>query len=707
MRLSPVVACALVLSGCFGSCLPTRPADDAGTGSGPEEPGLLGDADADAGFNAVAERSSATRLREAFEQGELDQPTLALYHLLSHVAPSRLPAQFAPVGAEPPADFALMRQAIEGAASYPADQRAIIEALTAPEGDGRFFSFASGAGMRGCFEAPRAGLATAPIISTRHFEYRVVLGTAATDPNPQATADAFATLVGAALAAPMRNDGLVTGDFALSEYFDRVYEKYAELGYVAPVAAGARVVVYFTNCDGFSEGAFAEPNTRRIFASHKFSVLDPQLSKVVLPHEIFHLFELEAPDHANLHYQWPFEAMAVAMEHLVSPKVMRWSGVPAPGTLLPEIFTPMNRRFLCPEEPMHSDNAGVCKRGAAPSQAFPGRDRKLYQGSYSRFVYFLWLERRNGLASLRAFWTNFANAGGDPRDTILDEALADFELALLGDEPPRESFKREDRTRFTHPGAGLDPPVRARHRYTFAAEAPFLQRGVGHAADTTPGSESEPRLLDGTGFPLAPGATWRLFVEEPRPPALTPTASSVVWQAVPSALVRVRPVDPDPAKLRGLRPLDLMDLSTSRGWLLLSPTDRQTVLTFTNPTRASPITTRFGVTAGPECHSQCVAWLRPQIAPCCPESCRDSGPECVPECQADTAMQSDLATNKCGELCNADDEPWNQKLLGSGYESYAQKLCEGSTVPACFRAASGLVPFVKQPMTCTQIFGLE
>jgi hypothetical protein len=699
----------VVVSGCFGSCQRGLAPLDAGTGTGPEEPGLLADDDADAGYHEVAARSASTRLWEAHARGELDQRTVALYHLLSYVAPSQLPPEFAPGEVEPPADFSLIRQALAAYATYTPEQRATLDAFIAPQGDGRFFNFAAGAGMPGCFDAPRGALVTANVVTTRHLDFRVILGVSATDPTPQATADAFATLIASALAVPITNQGLVSGSFALSEYFDRVYEKYVELGFTAPVAAGARVPVYVTNCEGFSEGGFAEPNTRRIFVSHKLSLLDPQLSKVVLPHEIFHLFELDAPDHPNAHYQWPFEAMAVAMEHLVSPGVMRWSGIPAPGTLLPKWFTPMNRRFRCPEEPFHSNNVGVCRRAATPASAFPGRSGVLYAGSYSRFVYFLWLERRAGLSSLRSYWSNFANAGGDPRGTIEDQALADFELALLGDGPPLQSFKPDDRARFTQAGSGLDQPVRARLRYTFAAEAPFLQRGVGHAADTTPGSSVEPTLLDGTDFPLQPGATWRVFVEEPRPGALVaPTASTLVWERTPSAILRAHPAKPD-SPTRELVPLELLDLTTTNTFFFLSPSHRQTVMTFTNPPSAtSPITSRFGVTSGPECYSQCVAWLQPQVAPCCPESCRGSdSPTCVPECQAATDLHFDMASSMCAELCNADDDPWGSKLAGSGYESYAQKLCMGSTVPACFNASSGLVPFVKQPMSCTQIFNLE
>lgn len=701
-------------SGCFNLNLTScagAPVVDAGvTPEPPEEPGLEGDPDADAGLDTVAQTSADTRLWAALERGEIDEKTLALYHVLSWVAPSHLPPAFARSDVEPPASPQLFRQAMQSIASYTPEQQALLTAIMVDPSDPRFLSFAMGFGSPGCVEAVKRGaFATGTPITTRHFNLEVYVGVPIADPDPQAAADQLRAQIAAHLQDPVTTTGLVAGTTTFGEYLDRVYDKYVELGFPAP-RGGARATIRVFDCDGFQEVAYADLNKNEVTVSRGLGFLDPQLSKVVLPHEIFHLFEVEAPDHPNKHYWWPFEAMATAMEHLIAPEVMRWSGIPAPGSLaaMRSWWTPMNRSFLCPEEPFHSVNHNVCKQAAAPSADFPGRSRSLYPGSYSKFVYFLWLAKRSGLGALRSFWVGYAGASGDPRGEILDSALSDFQLALLGDVPPEQSFEPRDRNRFVERGAGLDLPVRSRARYTFAAEAPFLQRGWGHAADVVQGSAAAPTELVGETFPLQPGATWRLFVEEPAPPAeLTPTASTVVWDTNGSPKVRAHPVDGAAQGTPRFVPLPLVDLTTTDTWFLLAPDHRRTVMVFTNPVMASPLTARFGVTSAPECFRRCVGWLRPQVAPCCPTECEGQDADCVRNCQDDGDMHTDRANSMCLELCNVDDTPWSIRLMGTGYDSYAQALCATTLVPACRSAPAGLVPFTGQPMNCRQIANKE
>jgi hypothetical protein len=215
-------------------------------------------------------------------------------------------------------------------------------------------------------------------------------------------------------------------------------------------------------------------------------------------------------------------------------------------------------------------------------------------------------------------------------------------------------------------------------------------------------------MLDGLGFPLQAGATWRLFVDEPtRPEQLTPTFSSVVWETSGNAMVRAHSVPQTGSAVRRFVPLPLIDLSTTDRWFLLAPDHRQTVMVFTNRQLSSELTARFGVTSGPECFRQCVPWLVPQIPPCCPTECEGSAPDCVPQCRSDTNAHTDRANSMCADLCNVDDTPWSSRLMGSGYDSYVGALCATSLVPVCSTAPAGLVPFTGQPMNCTQITNRE
>lgn len=695
----------------------TASGGDGGSAPGDAGPGfdggtLGGEADGggeprnEAALEAMLTRSSEAKLQEALDRGELTTGLAALYHVYARHAPHLLPAAYATEATDAPAPtFAWSKVALASRASYTPEQQANLDAIFARPGTPQFRNF----NVAPPADTPRCIATLAPnserllVMETQHFSYFVLASTAAAAGGDlAATIAPIAARLTTALEAPIANEGAVSGSFSLKNYFEAVYAYYVASGFTPPTslpevqANGGKVPVYAFGCGTLGEDAGAEP-IGNMYVSIKLAFEDPALKKVVLPHELAHLFTADAPT-AGAHVSWPFEAMATALEHLVSKEVRRWSAVKAPGTTLGGYFTGMNRSFACPEEPFHSSLRGRC-RTAIGDTTFPGRLQGRYQGDYSKFVFFLWYYRQHGSVprALSSWWQQYVGAGGIPHTLVSAAELSDFQLALLGDVAGQpKAFDPEDRARFDAPAADLDfaPPLRQRYTFRFEDElfVPNNYRLAGVAS-----SSQEPKVPDTRPFPLKPGATARILVEIPALPLMPafPGLPTVTWQDEgPTPVRKVHYVGGSAGfPNRSFIPWDAAEAEIDASTFGISPTaTRNLLVVLTSPPSpgGGDLRTRWGVSLGSQCAELCALRYQDQRLGCCGTVCARAPYEgCTADCRdahADPRAESDF----CIEYCTGTGENYSQLFSGDPYASAAAKICgAGEVAPT---TPSGLVP---------------
>lgn len=484
-----------------------------------------------------SETSSEERIQEALEQGQLDQKRAALYELLAQFSPERLPPEYysaTPLGGLP--SIVPMRIAKANLDLYSATERAAVEAMLASPDDPEWLVFPpdmvvqnAGAGGGTCRSAfvtpsPSARVFDTPI-DTAHFRIKVVAPASAT----AADKTDLVKRLKAGLASNTPGVG-GSGSVAFGDYLDKVYEYYLNFqgmkdpgSLAGPAANGGRIPIYVALCDGQTNDAFAEPNDGYIFVSVGIGFEDATLRRVVLPHEIFHVFQnaYDIPA-TSRDWSWVGDASAVEAEDLVAPDVRRWSGAYASSPLLPAGFAnPMDRSFQCPEEPLHTDYLGRCKHRTDSG--------KHYAGAYSKFVVFKFLIQNYGLR-MGEFWTKLKAAGGDPRGLFDDQSIGQMQLALLGDLAGRNPyFDSGDRAAFFTAGTtSVDLPASNPDRYTYRMDPGAYGKSVAYRIAPSMDSSLSQTLkrLDNSSQPIQPGGgTQRILLEVPDAIASMPPGS--------------------------------------------------------------------------------------------------------------------------------------------------------------------------------------
>jgi len=652
-------------------------------------------------------RSAAAKIEAALEDGGLDLPHAALFQQYAVFAPHLLPPGLRAepdATLPPPGDHAWAEIVNQSRATYTAVEQQNLRALHAFPGSADFRNFGDAApptGNRCAATLNNADAARVFVAETRHFTYHVV-GTAQTGNGLTAAGarDALVDRLNAALLAPIVNRGAVGSASYLADYFDAVFDFYVSIGLPAP--AGKIPVTVF-GCDGMAEDG-AELDSE-IFMSIKLGFEDPSLRHVVLPHELAHVFQ-EGTAVQDWHQAWPVEALAVALEDVVARDPKRWSAIPAPDTQLPEWFQAMNRSFRCPEEPFHSVNVRECRTrrgsgGQLRAPALDGRSEVLYPGSYSKFVFFKWHQRKMGGAPavLASWWAQYRSLRGFADGMVPAAELADFQLALLGDEYGRQTwFEDEDRARFNAPAARLDLDPRRRLRYTYRFEEEKYWPNKGRVAPPVEASFGAPKVPDNTTYPLVAGATQRIVVELPRFPSMEtfPGLPSLVWQySGPQPQLRFHYFDgPAKSPSRFYLKFEAETATDAEQMLYLSPTAPKTlIVTATTPPAmgTGSITLKWGVTMGATCVNQCGRAYDAAFDACCPRQCEGTGDErCVPDCQQPGPYERSF-TDFCAGYCFGRRDSYPVVFAGDAHSTAAPKICAAAGIAACDAVASGLV----------------
>ncbi|MBK7859804.1 MAG: hypothetical protein IPJ65_14515 [Archangiaceae bacterium] len=654
-------------------------------------------------------RSASAKIEAALEDGGLDLLHAALFQQYAVFAPHLLPAELRSepdATLPPPAAHAWSVIVQQSRAQYTPVEQQNLRALTALPGGADFRSFGDAApptGSRCAATLNNADAAPMFVAETRHFRFTAV-GTAQTGGGLTAeqARDALVTRLNAALLAPIVNRGAVPSQQRLADYFDEVYDFYDRIGFDAPAGAG-KVPVRVFACEGMAEDGAERDG--EIFMSIKIGFEDESLRHVVLPHELVHYFQ-EGTPMPEWHQAWPIEAMAVALEDVVARDPKRWSGIPAPDTQLPEWFNAMNRSFRCPEEPFHSVNVRECRtrRGYGEqlrAPALEGRTELLYRGDYSKFVFFKWYLRKAGGAPavLGAWWAQYKSLGGFSEGMVTAADLADFQLALLGDEYGRQTwFEDEDRARFNAPAARLDLHPTKRLRYTYRFEEEKYWPNKGRVAPPVEASFGAPKVPDNTTYPLVAGATQRIVVEIPRFPSMEtfPGLPSLVWQYTgPKPELRFHYFDgPAKSPSRFYLKFEAETATDAEQMLYLSPTAPKTlIVTATTPPAmgTGSITLKWGVTMGATCVNQCGRAFDAAFDACCPRQCEGTDDEsCVPDCQEPGPYERSFS-DFCAEYCFGRRDSYPVVFAGDAHSTAAPKICSAAGVDSCADVASGLV----------------
>lgn len=537
---------AAAVSGCFGVDHASQGdtlADmaDARDGQPGDDAGLADLADGDAVVGPSAEPSSGELIAEARSSGVIDEKTAAYLDLLAQFSPDRLPQEYqaqSPLSALP--SVVPMRIARAHIDEYGPTEKAAIEAMLARPDDPLWLVFPpdmevqnAGAGAGSCragFSTPAAAArVVGKVADTKHYRINAVAPAGATDADKASlmkrVADGLKSLTpGVGGTAPV----------PFGTYLDQVYDVYAtdhkmkEPKLMPAVAAnGGLIPIYVAMCDGQTNDAFAEPNDGYIFVSVGIGFEDATLRRVVLPHEVFHIFQdaYDVPA-VSRDLGWVNDAAAVAAEDLVAPDVRRWSGSLASSPNLPPGFgNAMARSFQCPEEPLHTDYSGKCKYRA------PGA--KQYDGAYSKFVVFKFMMRNYNLV-MGEFWEKLKAAGGDPRDLFDDQNMGELQLALMGDVGGKNPyFDPGDRAAFQGSGASaVDLAPSDPERYTYKMNPAAYGQSVAYRITPSMDSSQSKTLnrLDNSSQPIQPGGTQRILLEVPEDVASRePGSCGSVW----------------------------------------------------------------------------------------------------------------------------------------------------------------------------------
>ncbi len=678
-------------------------------------------------------KSAEAKIDAALRRGDIDEKTAALYRVYAYWASSRLPAQYvAETTAQLPWDFGVAQLADEYRDQYSPAERAVLDAVMSVPSGASYHAFAPGPSARQCWETRLDGteVYSAPI-STTHFDFY-----AASNQGPAALATLESTLRARLTGNVTITKGALAGMAPLQQHFEQAFTVLSGLGYTSPMSnprhtaingdgGTGRIPVYVVDCSGFGEGGGAASDGHMLL-SVGAAFEDPLLSKVVVPHELVHLFTNDfgrdggAP--TDVHKQWPIEAIAVALEDYLAKDTKRWSEVNRAGARYPYLVQAMARSFRCSEEPFHSNNSGPCKQSldlrAAPAPAFPGRSEELYPGNYSKFVFFKWLEKKSGIGALRSYWVTYA-ASRDPERGITDDQLADFQLALVADpQSDGPKFDPDDRAVFSSATAGLDYEPGWRERYAFRFERSQYPKTHWRIAPPQEASVHEPKAADNTLFPMARGATYRVLIEVPDAPA------TVDWPGVPTAtrsFTGVKPLDRVVylTEQNGLpqRAAFSMDLGSEvinafgdgQHHLIYSAT-HFLLVTFTNPPTGRGTTQlKVGVTIGERCLGECANHYGALItasSTCCPESCRDldgdAYRECVADCRDGFTASHVAGEALCADYCTGSNQTYGDLMSGDEHASAGPKIYSAAELPSA--TWSGVVPITRWvDATCTEM----
>lgn len=666
-------------------------------------------------------KGAETKLAAALEAGTIDEPTAALYGALAQLAPSQLPPQFQPQTTEVVApSFGALVRAAAFVPDYTPAQRAVYDALTASPGTPQFRSFAA-AESRNCWEARLNGTTTTQLVTqTTSLRFLVITNRTGADTAPALSV--LAARLDAALESEVTiDDGALKGRRKLKDHFELAAATLGGWGFTPPsalpavAAAGGQVPVVVTDCTGtgFTENGGASA-TGEVYLSLPSAFEDAQLKKVILPHELAHLFTWTVTVR-NPHDAWPFEAIAVALEDELVRDVHRWTAVPK-STPMRHLYGPMNRQFWCPEEPFHSNNHGPCMDAweGFGGKPFPGRVVNSYAGDYSRFVFFKWHLRRSGgqPPALAAWWRRYEGARGDPRMLVSLDDLSAFndDLTSLFEPGANDAFTERDRALFIDPFNQLDLEPGLRERYTFRFERERYASGLFRIAPSQEASASEPKQPDSQRFQQLPASTHRLLIELPDLPfrGIDARLASLVYEHTgPQAKLAFHylvegPGGPSRLRLSATLP-ELLDAEP--GWLPISPTEtasRFLLVTSTVPpaTAANKTRSRWGVSIPHLCEASCLAHYRPQVEPrCCPDYCRDAGEGCAEECR--TANVQEGPQSLCTTVCFGKNEAYSG-FDGTPDGTVGATFCGPAGVPES--SLSGLVPLEEWlPVTCADL----
>lgn len=684
------------------------------------------------GSGSAASTSHAVTIGQALRAGTIDDKTAAYLHLVAAIMPSRLPAGYAVPGPhELAAEWPLIATANLDA--YPPAQRIEVRALLSPPTSNEFAAYASrdATGCWGRFDP--AKLSAIQPIETKHFAiFPLLLPSQRTE-------------LETALDSRVQNTGAIPSQPTFRAYLDAVFEYYAgELRMpdptnrslfpqVATAGGGSRIPIYVFVCDPATVGANAYPDGYIAIDLHS-GFQDPFVRRVILPHEVFHIFEFAAiglvKSGAKLgaNNLWPLEAAAVYVEDLVARDVHRWAGAkPACGAHLgcDVWFAALDRSFACPEEPFHNAFDDACAFALRDARAAGG-------GSYSKFVWFKFLERLPGFGPtmLRDFFAQFTAAGLDPvamfKNNAAEHLIARFQLALLADrDGEAPAFSPEDRKLFYRPGdeRSLDYDAEDSLRYTFRVEADRFRDVAGRRL--VPKSNDiwsrQPRRFDARDSPLVPQGTHRWLIEIPPDAYIAdhPLAPLVINirapEGAPVEYVLV-PLDGEPGhpERHAARAHAYMSGRTLPKSIYISigdlPTKPRFLMAVLTNLGSQPVTYEVAVSLPDRCRELCrdyyTEWI--EANDCCEENIRDyegainrhNLSAALAQCKRQV-VPAQLA-GMCGAWCaplRGFDKPYMIEDRGGDctLTGYTEALCKGDCdMPA------GFVAFAEWPkMTCS------
>lgn len=562
------------------------------------------------------------------------------------------------------------------------------------------------AGLAECFSNIRTGgqaedtPSVGQLIATRHLDLVPIVP-------PNAPPQVLAMLqqrVVASLTRPVMTTGDVPGAATLREYLDLVYEYLERIGFSAPMQ---RPRIYVSACGG-KQDAFAFGT--RIHVTLEMGFEDPELRKVVVPHELVHVFQSDYEEANDGARDWPVEALATAVEHGLAPEVMRWSDRRPASTLIPRWFSAMNRSLRCPEEPFHSSFRGRCRMSNTGARA-PFRDGVPYSGDYSKFLFFLMLRARAGQATeYGAWWQRFRTSPG-PSSVVTDQQISDFQFALLGDEigpmGTSPAFGLRVREELTAPGSGLDRPTLDPARYTYLFDAATQEL----RSRTVPGGGPLSRApqqtrLSAEGILPSQGAAVRILVEAPNVSIgrlmSAGAMSTITFRHTGSPLVQSRLISGAPEPATRFAALDIEGTAT-RGWVPVPAgpqiTRQYVLVVVTAAQTPTAVEGEYGVQLGPRCSELCQQVYRPRLPACCPAACQcpSPPPDCLDTCRA---QADEYARNLCASICNADDQSYDAIFTDPRQATVPGKIC-GPANPTT--TPSGLVDVQFQGLTCDEM----
>jgi hypothetical protein len=700
--------------------------------------------------------SSDELIEEAMERGAIDEKTAAYYQLLAQFAPYRLPAEYrAQEAFHSLPSFAWQLVAEAHLSEYAPTEAADIRAMLASPDDPNWLLFSDDAmrefipGKLGCYAAYGSdkdnggGRVLGDVIETKYFRIKALLPTRASIPDQERILDRVTAGLKTKVPGIKGQESL-----AFADYLDKVFEFYVNtLGMKSPLSLekpritpskdGTHnlVPIYVMTCDGLDNRASAAPRGF-ILTSVQIAFEHPQLMRVVLPHEIFHLVQhaYQVPTR-SADWDWPYDATAVAAEDLYAPDVKRWSGRYMDSGVMPKsALAPMDRSFRCPEEPLHSSSTGPCKNRG--NTLAPQR----YSGDYSKFVLIKYLLKNSEL-NLDRMWTRYWLNDGDPRELVDTSELDEFHNALLADQSGElPFFEAEDRAEFVDQER-LDFATERKPRYTFRPSPSLMAKSVGFRVspfDTVSYAASGLTSLDATNLPIAPRAAHRWLIEIPEAARAMPdqerSVLEVVMQTTDDAKVSVHALalvgnDATPSRLfqageDAVAGMHHHATTTFNRWYSHAPSDgplpKYLIVVLVNHAD-TPLHYRAGFTFTYACHKACVdyftSYLKSKQCPaewCAMHEDVETHQTCIDRYTQNMAAQVQGSTPDaflCEWTCQNLtflDRPYdvvNETFSdGSRQPLFIDELCSASGIDTCTTEPAGFVPLRSWgDMTCEDV----